>query len=259
MKKDRSQHGFTIVELMFSTMAFSTILVLCLASLVQIGRMYYKGITNARTQEAARLIVDELTQAIQLSSGNIKQPTLVGPGTLPTGPVVPVVSGDVAAGTTAYFCIGTTRYTYALDRKHSPNKTNNAATKEIYHAFWVDEPPVCADAASASAIVPSVVNLKAEKPTADATGKATGRDLLGDNMRLTRLRIVQPAGSTNNSVWQVQVTVVYGDEDLLQVNNNGTPTDTSDDRRTCTGSRYGTQFCAYSELSTIVKRRIKGE
>lgn len=251
------QKGFTIVELMFSTAIFSTVLLLCLSALVQIGRMYYKGVTTAQTQEVARGVLDELTQSIQLNAGNVKSPSaLDGVSPAPTGPVVAVDPTDVAKNAVGYFCIGTTRYTYALDRKQSPTKGNSAANKEIYHAIWVDEPSICADAASVGDISSTPVDLKAAAPTVDGLGKANGRDLLSDNMRLTRITIVPAAGPTDNSVWRIQLTIAYGDDDVLVYDDAGTAADTSDDRRICKGSSIGTQFCAFSELSTIVKRRV---
>ena len=259
-----NQKGFTIVELMFSTTIFSAVLLLCLSALVQIGRMYYKGVTTSQTQEAARAVLDELTQAIQLSAGNIKAPVGIAADGItllaaPVGPVINVAGAtvaDIPKNAMAYFCIGTTRYTYALDRKQSPSAGNNVANKEIYHAFWVDEPSICADAASTSDISPTPVDLTAAAPTKDASGNPTGRNLLSDNMRITRLILVQPAGSTDNTIWQIQLTIAYGDDDVLVVDDAGTPADTSDDRRICRGSYIGTQFCAFSELSTIVKRRV---
>lgn len=64
------QKGFTIVELLIATMAFSVILLVLMAGLLQIGRTYYKGLTNSRTQEAARTIIDDVSRSIQFNGGD---------------------------------------------------------------------------------------------------------------------------------------------------------------------------------------------
>lgn len=234
--KDRSQKGFTIVELMFATVIFSLILLLCLSSLVQIGRMYYKGVTTAQTQETARGLMDEVVQAIQFSSGGITSPTG------PNGPVVNPTDNPVGN-----FCIGSTRYTYALDRMQNPSASTDANKKEIKHALYADLPGACAGADLTSF---NAIDLTLDNPIVPKTGVTNGggRDMLAPNMRLTRLEI-NPL-SSDNSTWQVLLTVAYGDDDLLRVD----PSDAS--RRQCSGTSIGTQFCATSELSAIVKRRI---
>lgn len=241
MMMHKNKQGFTIVELLFSTAVFSAVLLLCLAALVQIGRLYYKGVTTSQTQQAARGVLDELSQSMQFSGANIQSPTF------PDGTVLPVpfgpqinVSGSITAGAVGYFCIGNIRYTYAMDRMQ--DKNNDLTRKTIRHALWADEPGVCAGAAPAT--LPPV-DLSAAVPST-----FSGRDLLSDNMRLMRLIITRPPAAADGSVWQILLTVGYGDDDLLVID----PADAT--RRYCFGPQSGTQFCAISELSTIVKRRI---
>ncbi len=232
MQKNTS--GFTIVELMFSTVIFSVVLLLCLSALVQIGRMYYKGITTAQTQDTTRSVMDELSQSIQLSGGSISAPTG------PAGPLV-VVSGTVTNAATGHFCIGDSRYSYAMDRKQSDAPSSVAADKEVRHVLWVDSVPNCA-AADLTAF--PVVDLM----TAVPTPAAGDHELLSQSMRITKL-VMSPL-TADNSTWQIYLTVAYGDDDVLIVD----PSDAT--RRICQGSSIGTQFCAFSELSTVVKRRI---
>lgn len=245
MKKQSK--GFTIVELMFSTAIFAGVLLLCLSALVQIGRMYYKGVTTTQTQQAARGIIDGIAQSIQFSSATVKTPTaLDGISAAPSGPSV-TVGGDVVTGAVGYFCVGATRYTFAMDRMQ--DNSNNTARKTIKHAVWVDEPGQCASVVADvinSAVSPYRVDLMADTPSA-----FNGRDMLGFNMRLTRLSILPvPLVGGDGSVWQVKLTVAYGEDDLLIVD----PADAT--RRYCKGAQIGTEFCAFSELSTIIKRRL---
>lgn len=247
MSKMHRQHGFTIVELLFSTAIFSVILLLCLSALVQIGRMYFKGVTTAQTQQSARAVLDELSQAMQFSGAKINR-IGVPNSTLPTppelyGPRIPIAGGNVTQGAVGYFCIGTTRYTFAMDRMQG--ETNDVNRKMIRHAFWVDEPGVCAGVDPVQLFTTAPVDLT----SSGNPSTFNGRDLLSDNMRLIRMNLDPLV--TDGSIWRIRITVAYGDDDLLITD----PQDSN--RRYCRGGNIGTQFCAFSELSTIVKRRVQ--
>jgi prepilin-type N-terminal cleavage/methylation domain-containing protein len=247
MSKIHKQRGFTIVELLFSTAIFSVILLLCLSALVQIGRMYFKGVTTAQTQQSARAVLDELSQAMQFSGAKINRigvpsSTLAAPPEL-YGPRIPISGGSVTQGAVGYFCIGTTRYTFAMDRMQG--ETNDVSRKMIRHAFWVDEPGVCAGVDPVELYTTAPVDLT----SAGSPSTFNGRDLLSDNMRLIRMNLDPLV--TDGSIWRIRITVAYGDDDLLITD----PQDSN--RRYCRGGNIGTQFCAFSELSTIVKRRVQ--
>ncbi len=238
MKRYRhSSKGFTIIELLFATLVFSVVLLMCLTALVQIGRLYYKGITTSQTQDATRSILDEISQAIQFTGDSVTTPSLVA------GPDIPVTGGSATANAIGFFCIGSTRYSYVIDRQQSDNpSTNVTLDRQIRHVLWADVMPACA---GATGIVPA--NLTLSNPSQGSLG-TNGRELVGANMRINRLKLISL--SPDNSTWQVQLSVDYGDEDLLTVY----PEDLT--RKVCKGSQVGTQFCAISELSTIVKRRV---
>lgn len=227
LQKKHSQKGFTIVELMIATLVFSLILVAAMAGLVQISRLYYRGVTQARTQEVARSILEEVTQSIQFSNEAVEVQ-----GSFVNGPVVPV--GDNAEG---FFCIGTKRYTYAIDRqvKADPDTADNP--KDIRHALWVD---TLEGGCSVSSV--SGATLTAENPTPE------GRGLLSENMRLTDLEVSRING--NDDFWRVRVAVAYGDDDTLGLNDSGT-------RRICEPGGPGIEFCAIAELETTVYRRVQ--
>lgn len=69
------------------------------------------------------------------------------------------------------------------------------------------------------------------------------RELLGEKMQVAKLS-VEPSGE----MYTINVKIVYGDNDLLK--NPGTP-----NVECKTGA--GSQFCAVSELTTTVKRRVQ--
>lgn len=81
----------------------------------------------------------------------------------------------------------------------------------------------------------------------------TGQELLSPNMRLAKLS-VKSLG--NNNLYRVTVRVVYGDDDLLldQLAANGSAGNDGV-LDTCKGATAGAQFCAVSELSTVVQKR----
>jgi prepilin-type N-terminal cleavage/methylation domain-containing protein len=143
------QHGFTIIELLIATAVFSTILVLASGMMINIGKMYYKGINQSRIQYAVRTITDEVAAQLQLADNVI--------------PAAPL------AGVEA-ICIANTRYTYIenrqlrngpLDADHSP------------HVLWRDKNPT-----------PNSCAPVAGFPTSPAAG-LNGVELMAPNSTLT--------------------------------------------------------------------------
>ncbi len=72
-------------------------------------------------------------------------------------------------------------------------------------------------------------------------------NMLGNNMRLGKFEVKNVAGAP--SLWSVTIRVVYGDNDVLS-----NPTDLA--TTGCKDSGAGGQFCAISELSTIVQKKL---
>lgn len=87
--------GFTIVELLIATLIFSMILLIVTIGIIQITRVYYKGLTEADTQNTARAIMDDISQGIQFSGGKVSA-TQTG---------------------TRSFCVGDQQYSYALGKQ----------------------------------------------------------------------------------------------------------------------------------------------
>jgi len=200
-----NQKGFTIIELMIATVVFSTILLLCSYALLNIGRTYYKGVTTTRTQEAARTVIDDISQSIQF-----------GPGTvyIPAG-------GEATVGTSGYYCAGGKRYSYTRDWQLTGNR----------HALVTDAPTQCNGGTG-------VQNLNSASPTLSASS----RELMSRGMRLANFR-VESAGT---DLYRITVRVVSGEDDLLNTAHNG-----------CSADRAGTQYCAASELTTVVQKRVR--
>ena len=111
------QRGFTLVELMIASTAFSLVLLIASSTAVQIGKLYYKGLIQSKTQETARNIADEITQSFQFGSGDL----LMGANTttMPT----PLPAG------LQQMCVGDTRYTYAINQRVSSTTTGVKAMR----------------------------------------------------------------------------------------------------------------------------------
>lgn len=77
-KADHKIAGFTIVELMIATVVFSIVLLVCMASLIQIGRMFYKGITLTRANEVMRSSIEDITGDLKITGA----PTIIHDGSI---------------------------------------------------------------------------------------------------------------------------------------------------------------------------------
>lgn len=91
-----NKKGFTLVELMIATLVFSVVLLMITIGIIQISRVYYKGINEADVQNTARTVMDTVTQGIQFSGGVV------------TDTPTPTV------GALQAFCIGNQQFSYRL-------------------------------------------------------------------------------------------------------------------------------------------------
>ena len=211
--KKNSVAGFTIIELMIASTIFSVLLLIMTFAIIQISRVYYRGITSAQTQEIARTVLDEISRSIQFQGGTIT-------GT----PAVPSLGPNK-------FCVGDKRYSYILGRQLMDSPTFPQSKNVL---VVDDKMPGCA---SVSAQNIDSVNLN-----------SNSRELLAANMRLASLQV----NDKGNGLWEVAVRVVYGDNDLLEdsIGADGI-------LDTCRSIQFGAQFCAASELRTVVKKRVQ--
>jgi len=207
-QKKRQKSGFTIIELMIATLVFSVVMILITTGVLTFTKSYYRGLNQSSTQNAARTILENISQAIQFSGDAV---------------TVPITANNGSQG----FCVGNQRYSYLLGGQLWDG-TPDVAQHQVSHALVLDQSGSCGGA--------SAQNL---------TGAGvTGTELLQPRMRLSKLDVTQISGG----LYRITVRVVFGDDDLL---NNPTAANAS-----CKVSISGSQYCAQSELSTIVKKRI---
>jgi prepilin-type N-terminal cleavage/methylation domain-containing protein len=145
MARRPHQTGFTLIELMIATTLFAVVLIVILASFLQIGKIFYKGVSLNSVHESVRTVVDEISDDIKFAqvqvcapqdpTGNPAPQPIYGGGTSPTQPQACPYNGPInpsgpASGSkcptaspypgktcTFYFCIGAHRYTYTLFHK----------------------------------------------------------------------------------------------------------------------------------------------
>jgi prepilin-type N-terminal cleavage/methylation domain-containing protein len=229
---NKRHNGFTLVELMVSTVIFSLVLMAVTVALVQISRLYYRGVTQARTQEISRNVSDEISQSIQFSAQSVTPPNY--PANTTIGPNIPPDNRG-AGNDQFYFCVGPKRYSFAIDRMVSNEDATNQ-NKYSQHGIWVDVPTTgCANAA----VDPGPADLSVAQPSAE------GRELLQENMRITKLELVP----ITDELWTLNLNIAYGEEEFFFVTDDG--------RKICEGSRIGVELCATSELSLTILRRVQ--
>lgn len=176
--KSKKPAGFTIIELMIATAVFAIILLVIGAAITTIGRLYYKGIIRAKTQTAARSLIEDISQAIQYSGSTAQ---VIGPtaGTYPTPNTL---------------CIGSRRYTYYINHQVVDG---TPASGQVNHGLVVND------------------NNAGGCPPQDLTAfdATTMRELLGSKMRLQSLSVAQIVGSTN--LYTISAEVIYGEDEVL--------------------------------------------
>jgi len=114
-----------------------------------------------------------------------------------------------------WVCVGKTRYTY------SPNKSKSDTNKYV---LWKDNPESCGYLDISGPDVPSV----------------GGRELLGNGMRAPNIGVTR-----NGSLFNLSVTVAYGDDDLFATKYTD-----------CVPKDRGGQFCATTTINTNVLKRL---
>ncbi len=105
MKKLHTR-GFTIIELLIATVAFSAVLLVITGAIIQFSKIYYKGVVTSKTQEVARSIADEMSRAAQFSK--TKTPVANNPG--------------IVSATGQAWCFGDKRFNYILGKRFSTSQ-----------------------------------------------------------------------------------------------------------------------------------------
>jgi prepilin-type N-terminal cleavage/methylation domain-containing protein len=215
--------GFTIVELSIASAVFSVVLLVALTAFLQIGRIYYKGISVTQTQETASQILNDI-------SGNLETAT--------------TVSSVQNRGSWQYFCIGDVRYTYYIGSAVDSTNIASELSDGNQIGFIRDALPhgggICPAPCPTNSCGPNEVTWTA--PDHNPT------EMLSNKMRIEYLNFSQPDPINSANLYNIQIVVFYGDSDLEQFDTPGDP-------RTATcKQQIGSQFCAIANYSTSLFR-----
>jgi prepilin-type N-terminal cleavage/methylation domain-containing protein len=247
--KHLGQKGFTIIELLIATLIFTLVLILVTTGVLQFTRQYYKGVISSNTQSTARGIIDDITRTIQFNSGSLyllKSTTLTpnnDPSAQPLG-----------------FCIGETkRFSFKINAQVTEGSAF-ASQHQSNHGLITDGVSGCSTATPALDVTNPTILTNPDIQTGRTLQNA--REHLGQRMRLSKFKI-EPVANMFNT-YTVTVRIIYGDDDLLCtptipdscVDRNTTPDPKSDAESLICKSTVGSHFCAVSELSTTVKKRV---
>jgi type II secretory pathway pseudopilin PulG len=212
-----NQTGFTIAELTIATAVFSIVLLTALAGFIQIGHIFYKGITITSTQETANQIYQDISGYFQTASA---------------------VSPKLQQNGYSYYCIGGARFTFNTDKAldASAATTHSAGgnfgiLKDILPGGAACDAP-CDDTNPAPC-----TGTRFQNP----------QELLGDKMRVLKFDVNQ-AGGTGN-FYNISMILAYGNDDVL---GHGTP-DTPENRY-CLGGTVDQQFCSIANIDAGVFR-----
>ena len=174
----KSSQGFTVLELMISTVVFSMVLLVITAGIISFTRQYYKGVVSSKTQATSRAIMSEITQSLQFGR---------------TVTVLPKTSGIEG------FCVDNKLFSYVTGRQVEASPSGGS---QGYHGMIVDSNGGTCGPGSKSKL--SVPNSSAPLP-------ATSRELLADHMRVGYLSVEDKGAG----LYAVKLRVIYGDNDLL--------------------------------------------
>jgi prepilin-type N-terminal cleavage/methylation domain-containing protein len=221
--KTNKAKGFTLIELMLATTIFALVLIIMLASFLQIARMFYKGVSISSTNEATRSLVEEIVNDVRFA-----------------GDSSIACAASSCPSYRKYFCVGNHRYTYIT----APNKGGGAKVSGT----------------DVSSPQPSTINAGVVQDTVfgcppPTTSGSNPRQLLGLNMQLNDLEF-RPA---DNGVFVHAHVLLYGAVDTVFA-SYAQPTHSPsqallDPDAHCSGSLFDTQLCATADFKTTISTR----
>ncbi len=211
--------GFTIIELLIASAVFSVVLVVVLASFVQISRIYYKGVNMANTQNATRTIVQDIQDDIQFGSNH---PELIDD-----------TYGNTGSSHQDSFCVGDHRYAYVLGTQ----VTAGAGLQGVYRE---DMPAGC------------------KTLTQQGVTPSSAQQLLSNGMQLNHIKVDCQNGNGTVCLVRLYVVFYGGSPNGLFFSGTGgfgsNPWQAPDAQ--CTGALTSSQFCVTADFDRTVLQTI---
>lgn len=225
MKKVLKSHGFTLVELMIATGVFAVIMIISLYGFIQINRYYTKGITIARTQEAARNLVTDIGNQFQLTNGTYKNELTNPEESLPGGFNI--------------ICIGNKAYLYKINTLESNDE----------HAITSYEIPIntCPLPTNETALT-YLLKPNARLLQLDVTPYPEATNGTGPLYNLTVALLYAPFDDGDINSAGTDLVDTYGD-------NNGSIANIN--KWQCRGNISGSEYCSLSRITTQVYKRMQ--
>ncbi len=178
MKLKNNQKAFTIIELLIASTVFSMIILGACAAIIQMSRLYYKGIILSRTQTTGRNLAEAIAREIQFQGGIVELADVVLP------------SGDPAK----LLKINRTHYMFVVNKQQGADIANAIVKYNATTGGTETDPPDL------------TINLDSN----------IYHKILGNNMRILALRVSEVgSGDYTAGLYSVQVVIAYGDSDLL--------------------------------------------
>lgn len=177
--------GFTLVELMIAAAIFGMVLLIVSIGFIQVGRLFYKGTSLIKIQEATRNLTDEISQQLQFGTSKAETQTFkYGVGGAETGHVL---------------CTGSARY-FIYDDKPVKLTVHDSGIEKFSKAG------------------------SAEACDASRRLEAEAVQLLGYNMRVPKEvplpRLPSFYVKCNNELCKVQIRLAFGDDKTFSDNEH---------------------------------------
>lgn len=228
VKTSKPVAGFTIIELLIATAVFSTVLLLSLTGFLQIGQLFYRGISATQTNSVARAVFDSLKSDIIYDTSSTA--------------IAPVQSSSYSGISRWYFCAGTNRYTYIQLQKLDASQ--EATEMKYYpvvqwHQFGMLKDTIATGCPDPFGTGPGSVPISVTTATELLSDKSR---LLTDNTK----PIISLLAIPGTKLYNLDVRIAYGEDSVLS--------STTNPNAQCVGNAAATQFCFTAELKTTVRR-----
>jgi type II secretory pathway pseudopilin PulG len=214
--KYHTTSGFTIAELTIASAVFAIVLLTALAGFMQIGRIFYKGVTVTSTQETANQIYQDISGYFQTASS-----------------ISPKSSGNGYN----YYCIGGTRYTFTID---NPVDASGPADHSASGNFGILK-----DTLPGSGACSAPCN-DLSSGNCSGTRLQNAKELLGDKMRVLKFDITNPGGG---DIYNISMALAYGDDEVLGYSTQDNPATAY-----CLNGSRNQQFCSIANIDSSVFR-----
>ena len=259
----KRQDGATIMETVISIVGFSLIMLFVLASFVLMGRTYFKSVSENKTQEVTRNVIDSISESIRTAGVDYKplDCVLTDGSDLSTviSTITPAQKATPCETVDHYihdhwkgYCVGNVGYIYRVGRQLK-NPDSERAFVVIRHC---------------DVNVDAYTNLQ---NNISSSTKDSVIELLRKDMRVVHFTIDNNVRTTNNDpdLYQLHLKVAFGgdqddwetDSEVFVWKTGGTPpavlvpgTDKDAEILLC---QRGETWCAVSELKTKAYKQIK--